>query len=74
MIKLNLSYNVCVIIKSRFSINYSKTKKIIFIFYFLDGVITQYPVPKIPISNIVDSNGAGDAFIGGKISFEKQKN
>jgi len=30
-------------------------------------------VPKIPTSNIVDSNGAGDAFIGGKISFDKQK-
>jgi len=43
-------------------------------FDFLDGVITKYPVPKIPISNIVDSNGAGDAFIGGKISFDKQKN
>jgi len=27
-------------------------------------------VPKIPISNIVDSNGAGDAFIGGKISLD----
>ncbi|CAI6362117.1 unnamed protein product [Macrosiphum euphorbiae] len=33
-----------------------------------DGVITKYAVPKIPISNIVDSNGAGDAFIGGFIS------
>jgi len=29
-------------------------------------------VPKIPISNIVDSNGAGDAFIGGMISFNKK--
>lgn len=36
---------------------------------FLDGVLTQYPVPKILISNIVDTNGAGDAFIGGKIAF-----
>ncbi|XP_050436741.1 uncharacterized protein LOC126843340 [Adelges cooleyi] len=30
-----------------------------------DGVITRYPVPKIPTSNIVDTNGAGDAFVGG---------
>jgi len=37
--------------------------------FLLDGVVTQYQVPKIPISNIVDSNGAGDAFIGGKIIF-----
>lgn len=36
---------------------------------FLDGVLTQYPVPKILTSNIVDTNGAGDAFIGGKIAF-----
>lgn len=36
-------------------------------------MITQYPVPKIPTSNIIDSNGAGDAFIGGKISFDKKK-
>lgn len=30
-------------------------------------IITQYPVTKIPASDIVDSNGAGDAFIGGFI-------
>ncbi|XP_025195500.1 adenosine kinase 1-like [Melanaphis sacchari] len=33
-----------------------------------DGVITHYPVPKLPASDIIDSNGAGDAFIGGFIS------
>lgn len=37
--------------------------------YFIDGAITYYPVPKIPISDIIDSNGAGDAFIGGKTTF-----
>lgn len=39
--------------------------------YFLDGAITHYPVPKIPTSDIIDSNGAGDAFIGGKTTFTK---
>jgi len=29
-------------------------------------------VPKIPTNNIVDTNGAGDAFIGGKNTFNKQ--
>lgn len=33
-----------------------------------NGVVTHYPVPKILASNIVDTNGAGDAFIGGFIS------
>jgi len=37
--------------------------------FFLDGIITQYPVTKIPVNDIVDSNGAGDAFIGGKFTF-----
>jgi len=32
-----------------------------------NGVVTKYPVTKIPTSDIVDSNGAGDAFIGGFI-------
>lgn len=31
-------------------------------------IITQYPVTKIPTNDIMDSNGAGDAFIGGFIS------
>ncbi|XP_050535489.1 uncharacterized protein C05D11.1-like isoform X4 [Daktulosphaira vitifoliae] len=30
-----------------------------------DGVISHYPVSKIPTSEIVDTNGAGDAFVGG---------
>lgn len=36
---------------------------------FLDGVLSKYPVISIPTSDIVDSNGAGDAFIGGMIVF-----
>ncbi|VVC33360.1 Hypothetical protein CINCED_3A008250 [Cinara cedri] len=35
-----------------------------------DGIVTKYPVVSIPTSDIVDSNGAGDAFIGGKIIFK----
>ena len=33
-----------------------------------DGHITEYPVPTIPPENIVDTNGAGDAFVGGFLS------
>jgi adenosine kinase len=28
-------------------------------------VVTEYPVPKVPKAEIVDANGAGDAFVGG---------
>lgn len=37
----------------------------------LDGSVSQYPVTKIPTSKIVDTNGAGDAFIGGKLTSYK---
>lgn len=30
-----------------------------------DGKVTKYPVPKIPENEMVDVNGAGDAFVGG---------
>lgn len=30
-----------------------------------DGVVTEYPVPKVDAAEIVDVNGAGDAFVGG---------
>jgi adenosine kinase len=30
-----------------------------------DGAVTQYPVPVVDPSEIVDTNGAGDAFVGG---------
>lgn len=29
------------------------------------GVVTEIPVPPVPASEIVDTNGAGDAFVGG---------
>lgn len=32
------------------------------------GVVTQYPVDPLPTEMIVDTNGAGDAFVGGFIS------
>lgn len=31
------------------------------------GVVTSYPVPAV--ANIVDSNGAGDAFVGGFLAY-----
>lgn len=30
-----------------------------------NGVVTEYPVPKLNKDQIVDTNGAGDAFVGG---------
>lgn len=38
----------------------------------LDGVVTQYPVARIPASDIVDTNGAGDAFIGGENTYKRK--
>lgn len=31
-----------------------------------DGVITEFPVAKLPEEKLVDTNGAGDAFVGGE--------
>lgn len=30
-----------------------------------DGAVTLYEVPAVPAEEIVDTNGAGDAFVGG---------
>lgn len=30
-----------------------------------DGKVTEYPAPQLPLEKIVDTNGAGDAFVGG---------
>lgn len=30
-----------------------------------DGAVTLYEVPAVPAEQIVDTNGAGDAFVGG---------
>ena len=32
------------------------------------GVVTVYPVEKLPSELLVDTNGAGDAFVGGFLS------
>ena len=37
--------------------------------YITDGVATEYPVDLIKAEDIVDTNGAGDSFVGGKKSF-----
>lgn len=31
-----------------------------------NGTVTEYPVVKLPEDKVVDTNGAGDAFVGGK--------
>ena len=33
---------------------------------FADGKVTEYPIIPIKEEDIVDTNGAGDAFVGGK--------
>ena len=35
---------------------------------FADGKVTEYPIIPIKEEDIVDTNGAGDAFVGGNIS------
>lgn len=30
-----------------------------------DGTITEYPTISLPMEKVVDTNGAGDAFVGG---------
>lgn len=35
---------------------------------FTDGKVTEYPIIPIKEEDIVDTNGAGDAFVGGKTS------
>lgn len=34
----------------------------------VDGKVRQYPIAKLPSEAIVDTNGAGDAFVGGFLS------
>lgn len=33
----------------------------------VDGKVTEYPVELIQQESIVDTNGAGDAFVGGRV-------
>jgi adenosine kinase len=35
---------------------------------YTNGILTKYSVPKIPDNEIVDVNGAGDAFVGGLLA------
>ncbi|GLH01555.1 hypothetical protein R5R35_012862 [Gryllus longicercus] len=30
-----------------------------------DGIVSEFPVPQLPPARVVDTNGAGDAFVGG---------
>ena len=34
----------------------------------LNNIVTTYPVPPVPKSQIIDTNGAGDSFVGGFLS------
>jgi len=38
------------------------------IFTLLEDLVSTFNVPKISAEDIVDTNGAGDAFVGGKIN------
>lgn len=58
----------------------AKRKRIVIITQGADNVIlikdnnvSEFSVPKIPEDEVVDTNGAGDAFVGGKIKFFFQK-
>lgn len=44
-------------------------KIIIQVFLFSDGIATEYPVIKLSPMSIVDTTGAGDAFVGGNNLF-----
>ena len=39
--------------------------------YFTDGKVTEFPVALIKPELIVDTNGAGDAFVGGMAILQK---
>ena len=41
-----------------------------FLCLLLDGAIQEFPVIPIKEEDIVDTNGAGDAFVGGEAIFE----
>ena len=44
-----------------------RTKSIItFCISFIDGKVTEFPVIDIKDDDIIDTNGAGDAFVGGQ--------
>lgn len=38
----------------------------LYILFISEGKITEFPVIHIDPKDIVDTNGAGDAFVGGK--------
>lgn len=40
--------------------------QIAFVYFTIDGKTTEYPVIPIADKDIVDTNGAGDAFVGGE--------
>ena len=39
---------------------------VVMYFSFTDGKVKEYPVIPIAAEDIVDTNGAGDAFVGGR--------
>lgn len=42
------------------------------VFVFLDGNVTEYPVKLLPADRIIDTNGAGDGFVGGEWLWKQQ--
>jgi sugar/nucleoside kinase (ribokinase family) len=33
-----------------------------------DGIVNEFPAIKLPPEKVVDTNGAGDAFVGGEFT------
>ena len=60
--------NVCLtkFILQKISIVTIQTKLNVLILNSSDGKVTEYPVALIKQESIVDTNGAGDAFVGGE--------
>jgi sugar/nucleoside kinase (ribokinase family) len=41
----------------------------LYVLTLTDGKVTEYPIIPIKADDIVDTNGAGDAFVGGQFLF-----
>ena len=37
-------------------------------FFVSDGKVQEFPATKLPDEKLIDTNGAGDAFVGGRPS------
>ncbi len=59
-------------LKKPFLVNHTYScwsNKCSIIFWFPDNNVKEFPVTPLPQEKIVDTNGAGDAFVGGKLEY-----